>query len=162
VALVIHNHLTKEGKVTIKRLILSMSTVVTFCVVSAGWIYGGMPDKPKSPQISRAELAFPGGGKAWYVTNEDTGCIEYFYFINEKKENQTIEPRNPAWIANERKMFDFGSFTNSQCREGVIAVSSCPIEYFGVAHGQIYCIGAWDWAHGKWYQPCQPSYPPCP
>jgi len=162
---------------TVKKLFLSVVTVVIFSFVSTGWIYGDMPgksnrqvkavapDQARPPFVLRAEIQFPGGGRAWYVTDEATGCIRSFYFYNpETRKNEVIEPmdQHPAWLAKDRKIFDFGSLTDSNCRQGVIAVNSCPIQYFYSTPGQIFCIGAWDWAHGKWYQPCRSSYPPCP
>ena len=135
-----------------------MFTVIVFIGVLAGPIYGGMPEKAEAPRISRAELVFPGGGKASYVTDPKTGCIQYFMDAKGEK----IEPNHPAWLANDRKIYDIGSFNDTQCRQGVIAINSCPIEYNGIAHGTIFCIGAWDWANKIWYQPCRESYPRCP
>ena len=98
-------------------------------------------------------VKFPSDGKASYVVDPANGCIEKFYYKN----GEPIKPKQPGWLREGKKTVDFGSFTDSKCRQGVIAKGSSPIEYWGYANGQYYCIGVYDPdVPPFWIQPCPP------
>ena len=118
-------------------------------------------EKPQlSPKVFRVVnwISFPGKGKASYEVDPVKGCIQNFYYENGK----LIKPKRPGWLREGKKTVDFGSFTDSQCRQGVIGIGGSPIEYWGYANGYYYCIGAYDPACPAWYQPCRDQYPSCP
>lgn len=103
-------------------------------------------------------VGFPGDGKASYEVDSENGCIQNFFYKNGKP----IKPKQPGWLREGKKTVDFGSFTDSQCRQGVISIGGSPIEFWGYANGSYFCIGAWDPACPAWYQPCRDKYPSCP
>ncbi len=113
---------------------------------------------PKAPMVIRADVGFPGGGMASYAVNPENGCIQDFYDKDGK-----IPPTKtkPGWLVEGKEMVDFGSFSDSQCRQGVIGIGSSPIEYWVYAKPYWFCIGAWDpecGTYGKWYPRCKKPY----
>ena len=114
-------------------------------------------EKPKAPIVIRAEVEFPGEGKAWYTVNPKNGCIMDW----SDKKGKILEAKlPPPWLKPNKKTIDFGSFTNSQCRQGVIGIEGTPIEYWSYANGRWVCIGAYDPCNGNWYPRCT-GYVPC-
>jgi len=106
-------------------------------------------------------VSFPGDGNVSYEVDPENGCIQKFFY----EDGSQIKPtKRPSWLREKKETVDFGSFTDSQCRQGVIAIEGTPIEYWGYANGWWYCIGAWDSEcgdYGHWYQSCQDPYT-CP
>ena len=146
-------------------MVRNKSIVVIIAVVMIGagllsvtvWAGG----KPKlGPKVLKIVnwVGFPGDGKVSYEVDPANGCIQNFYYANGKP----IMPKQPGWLREGKQTADFGSFTDSQCRQGVIGIGGSPIEYWGYANGSYYCIGAYDQACPAWYQPCRDSYPSCP
>lgn len=113
---------------------------------------------PRAPMVIRAEISFPGGGTAKYSVNPENGCIQDFY----DKDGKILPPETtPGWLVKGKETIDFGSFTNSQCRQGVIGIGGSPIEYWSYANGHWVCIGAWDPCNNSWYPRCK-DYKTCP
>ena len=102
------------------------------------------------PVEKNGKIEFQPAGS--YVVDPATGCINIVKNIKgmEVKGNDM-----PRWLDKERKTLDFGSFSNSQCRQGVIGLSGSPTEYWVYANGSYFCIGAWDSACGHWYPECK-------
>lgn len=114
-----------------------------------------------APRVLKTMVGFPGDGMASYAVDPGNGCIQKFFYKN----GEQIKPKWPSWLVEGKKTVDFGSFTDSKCRQGVIGIGGSPTEYWGYAYGSYYCIGAWDPEcppYGRWYQPCLNHYPSCP
>ena len=114
-------------------------------------------EKSKVPTVIRAEVEFPGGKRAWYTVNKKNGCIENW------SDTKGIIPEAkapPPWLKPKKEIVDFGSFSNPQCRQGVIGIKGTPIEYWSYVNGHWVCIGAWDPACNRWYPRCT-GYEPC-
>jgi hypothetical protein len=144
-----------EGKKCIIRVFATIMIGAGFLSVMVG-----AADKPQlGPRVLKVVkwVSFPGDGKVSYEVDPKNGCIQKFFYENGKQ----IPPERPGWLREGKKTVDFGSFTDSQCRQGVIAIGSSPIEYWGYANGYYYCIGAYDPACPAWYQPCRDQYPGC-
>jgi hypothetical protein len=139
----------------------SIIRVLTIVMIGAGLlscmeVTAG--ELPKAPMVIRAEVGFPGGGMAKYAVNPKNGCIEDFY----DKDGKILPLKTtPGWLDKGKETVDFGSFTDSQCRQGVIGIGGSPIEYWGYANGHWFCIGAWDPDCPKWTPRCNKPYT-CP
>jgi len=114
--------------------------------------------KPRPPTASWVEVEFPGEGMAKYKVNPESGCIDKFI---DSKGVIPAARKPPHWLVPGKKTFDLGSFSNPQCREGVIAIGGSPIEYWFYCNGSWFCIGAFDPCNQKWYPRCI-NYEPCP
>jgi hypothetical protein len=109
-------------------------------------------ESTNAPTVIRNEIGFRGGGMASYTVNPKNGCIQDFY----DKDGKIIPIKKPPrWLAEGKETVDFGSFSDSQCRQGVIAIGGSPIEYWGYVNGIWTCIGAWDPSNGRWYPRCK-------
>jgi len=151
----------------LSMLVLIMSAMVLLPVIKAA--AGDLPATPNL-RVVRVSLGFYGDEKlealgvaASYDVDPATGCIQNFY---DKEDNRIDEDKKPPdWVAEGKDVVYFTSPSDLQCRQSIIAVKGSPIEIIFYANGHYYCIGAWDPECppvGKWYQPCQPSYPTCP
>jgi hypothetical protein len=101
-------------------------------------------------------MGFPGGGMAAYEVDSKDGCIQIFFY----KDGTPIKPQRPGWLVKDKNFLYIGGFGDLQCQQGIIGIGGSPTEYWGVARGAAYCIGAWDpdcGPYGKWYQPCKES-----
>ena len=110
------------------------------------------------PKVKKVHIVLPKDIEISFSTNPDTGCIQDFFDLRGNK----IEPKKPKWLKEGKEIYDFGSFTNSVCREGIISVGGSPIEYWGYANGSYTCLGAYDPACNEIYIPCKSEYPSCP
>ena len=148
-------------------LVLIMSAMVLLPVIKAA--AGDLPATPNL-RVVRVSLGFHGdqmleklGVVAFYNVDPVTGCIQHFYDQTNKEIEEEKEP--PDWVTKGKNIVYFTSPSDLQCRQSIIAVKGSPIEIKAYVNGHYYCIGAWDSEcppFGKWYQPCQPSYPQCP
>ena len=135
--------------------------ILTLVLIGPG---NAMSETLKVPRVSKVEIDFFGKGKASYDINPTTGCIQNFYYGEvTERERIPIDEKKPPFpgLVENKKTVDFGSFTDAQCRQGVISITGSPTEYWGYANGRYYCIGAWDPEcpnGGHWFQPCKPDH----
>jgi hypothetical protein len=145
-----------------KRFFMRMFAITMIGAGFLSFTVGAESRSQHAPTIQKVVkwVSFPGDGKAFYEVNSRDGCIEKFFY---KNGDQISSVEKPHWFMTEKKAVDFGSFTDTECRQGVIAIGNTPIEYWGYANGWWYCIGAYDGACSPpaWYQPCRDSYPDC-
>lgn len=145
-----------KGKKFIIRVLAIIMIGTGFLSVQK--VVAGELSKPQPPTAKWVEVAFSGGGTAKYKVNPSNGCIDKFI----DREGDIPEAKKPPdWLVPGSKMVDFGSFSNPQCREGVIAIGGSPIEYWAYANGSWFCVGAFDPCNGRWYPRCT-GYEPCP
>jgi hypothetical protein len=144
-----------EGKKFIIRVLATTMIGAGFLLVTGvAWC-----EHKYAPRVPEYWVEFPGGGKVRLVIDPQTGCIGKVF----DAKGNPISAKNPNWLKEGKEVVYFGSLTDSQCQQGVIAIQGSPIEYWIRVGGYYVCIGAYDPACGRWYQPCNGPYlPRCP
>jgi hypothetical protein len=103
------------------------------------------------------------GGTICAKKHPTTGCIKYFYSCTDTSQNPEPLPSQntpPVWFEGE--LVDMGDLENPLCREGLITRKGSPIQYWGVAGGDVYCLGIYDVNNTPyWFTPCDshPGFP---
>ena len=131
-------------------------------------VAGELPKAP-SLKVLRVAVGLHGDKKAedlgvvaTYDVDPENGCIQNFY--NRKGEQINSETQTPGWLVEGKNILYSGSFSDLQCRQGIIDIGGSPTEYWAEANRSYFCIGAWDpecGPFGHWYQTCQNRYT-CP
>jgi len=146
-----------------KKLIIWMLAIIMIGagLLSVMEVAADQSQKPPSLKVLkiRKYVGFPGDteAKASYDVDPETGCILNFF----DKEGKPIKSTSPSWLGKDKVTWYLGSLNDSQCQQGLIAIGSCPVEFWGWKDGSYYCKFAWDYINYRFYQPCSTSYPPC-